>query len=104
MSFREDILDGTKASNLDAKKGLIYTCNAGWIDLGHLNPENKRIEIGAANLWKQITAEGKAAIAPACGPPPMGDPIQTLGHILGRPARCDVDPDYKGRGGFKGFL
>jgi hypothetical protein len=42
MSKREDILDGTEILNLMKKYGLIYTCNCGWIDLGHLNPENKR--------------------------------------------------------------
>ena len=56
MSKREDILDGTEILNLMKKYGLIYTCNCGWIDLGHLNPENKRKEIGATNLWKQINA------------------------------------------------
>lgn len=59
MSKKKDILDGTKVSNLTKKFGLIYTCNCGWIDLGHLNPENKREEIGASNLWKQINTGSK---------------------------------------------
>lgn len=59
MSERKDILDGTKDSNLGKKYGLIYTCNCGWVDLGHLNPDNKRKEIGATNLWKQINDGGK---------------------------------------------
>lgn len=61
MSKRGDIIDGTKTSNWSKKKGLIYTCNAGWIDLGHLNPYNSRPEIGAGNLWKNIVQEGMSA-------------------------------------------
>ena len=41
--------------------GLIYTCNAGWLDLGHLNPHSTRPMIGAANLWAAIRAEGLPA-------------------------------------------
>lgn len=59
MSKRTDIIDGTMTSNWSKKSGLIYTCNAGWIDLGHLNPHNARPEIGAGNLWKNIIRGGK---------------------------------------------
>lgn len=104
MSKRTHIKDGTKRENLRANYGLIYTCNAGWIDLGHLNSESDRLEIGASNLWKQISGEGKPAVDPACRPAPMGDSIERLAHRLGRPDRCSVDPEYKGRGGFKGFV
>ena len=36
---------------------LIYTCNCGWIDKGHVGVVNKDPHIGAINLWKQVTTE-----------------------------------------------
>ena len=37
---------------------LIYTCNCGWVDLGHANPvRTKRPHIGAIALWEQIESE-----------------------------------------------
>ncbi len=56
MSKREDILDGRLRSNWMKKYWLLYTCNAGWLDLGHLDPNNTRPEIGAANLWKSLSS------------------------------------------------
>lgn len=44
----------------DVNYGLIYTCNGGWLDLGHLNPNSTRTEIGAANLWRSLLSEGPA--------------------------------------------
>lgn len=52
MANRSDIVDGTDPKVYSLSKGLIYTCNAGWIDLGHLNPCGSGREIGAANLWR----------------------------------------------------
>ncbi len=64
MSERKDILDGLDEDNWKSNRGLIYTCRAGWIDLGHLNPHNARPEIGAANLWKNIRIGGKTYTPP----------------------------------------
>lgn len=36
MSKREDIVDGSEA--VGKQYGLVYTCNLGWLDLGHMNP------------------------------------------------------------------
>lgn len=48
MSKREDI-DGGR---------LIYTCNCGWVDLGHANPtRTSRPHVGALALWDQIKSE-----------------------------------------------
>jgi hypothetical protein len=58
VSKREDILDGRIQGNWMKNYGLMYTCNAGWLDLGHLNPNNPRQEIGAANLWHTIKNDG----------------------------------------------
>jgi hypothetical protein len=58
VSKRKDILDGRIRSNWMRSYGLLYTCNAGWLDLGHLNPNNLRQEIGATNLWNTIKNEG----------------------------------------------
>jgi hypothetical protein len=46
MSSRADIIDGREAAK--ARSGLIYTCQCGWIDLGHARPD------GAARLWVDI--------------------------------------------------
>ncbi len=103
MSKREDIKDGTQAATLESRAGLIYTCNCGWIDLGHLNPENARMEIGAANLWKQMLSEGPAAVDFPCGPAPSHGPAATVAHYLVMPGRCDQDPYYKFSDGSTGF-
>ena len=46
--------------------GLIYTCNAGWIDLGHMGSPNARRNIGASNLWLQLSLEGPDVRREAC--------------------------------------
>ncbi|CAN7611172.1 hypothetical protein LJR129_004618 [Acidovorax sp. LjRoot129] len=56
MSLREHILDGSDAISKDF--GLIYTCNLGWLDLGHMNPNSTRAHTGAATLWREISAGG----------------------------------------------
>ncbi|GKS89256.1 MULTISPECIES: hypothetical protein [unclassified Acidovorax] len=56
MSKRIDILDGQKA--LSQNYGLVYTCNLGWLDLGHMHPESTRPHTGASALWKEINAGG----------------------------------------------
>ncbi len=38
--------------------GLIYTCNLGWLDLGHMNPKSTRPHTGASALWKEINGGG----------------------------------------------
>ena len=49
MSTRANIIDGKLAES--AKYGLVYTCKAGWVDLGHAGP-------GAAEtLWRLIRTE-----------------------------------------------
>jgi hypothetical protein len=43
--------------DIDAGR-LIYTCNCGWVDLGHANPvKTKRPNIGAIALWEQVESE-----------------------------------------------
>jgi len=64
MSKRQHILDGTNPDNLKKRFGLVYTCNCGWIDLGHLNSVNIRPEIGAQNLWRQLIQEAREYIHP----------------------------------------
>jgi hypothetical protein len=37
---------------------LIYTCNCGWVDLGHANPvKTTRPYVGAIALWEQVHSE-----------------------------------------------
>jgi len=35
---------------------LIYTCNCGWIDLGHANPASRRPHVGAQSLWNEVNS------------------------------------------------
>jgi hypothetical protein len=52
----KDIKDGSAVS-AKTTYGLVYTCNCGWVDLGHANPNSKNPTQGAANLWKQVQDE-----------------------------------------------
>ncbi len=56
MSKFSDINEGTDITN-KSKTGIIYTCNCGWIDIGHANPNSSSPFIGASNLWSQILGE-----------------------------------------------
>ena len=39
----------------DVKTGrLVYTCNCGWVDMGHASSISPRPNVGAVSLWKQI--------------------------------------------------
>ncbi|TQM90393.1 hypothetical protein [Roseinatronobacter monicus] len=85
--------------------GLIYTCNCGWVDLGHLNPFSTRPEIGAANLWRAMNAQGPAVMRNACDPT-LGDRVMygVAGSILrARLARCADDPYLRFADGSTGF-
>lgn len=104
MSRREDILDGTELGVWTRRFGLVYTCNAGWLDLGHLNPESTRPEIGAANLWRQVAAEGAAMLDPRCAPPPpLGGLLGAAHHALVKPDTCETVPLYRISGGATGY-
>jgi hypothetical protein len=37
--------------------GLVYTCNCGWVDVGHASPQASRPTEGAINLWQAIQDE-----------------------------------------------
>ena len=48
--------------DLVEKERLIYTCNCGWVDAGHANPETHRFGEGARSLWDQISSQnGKSS-------------------------------------------
>lgn len=96
MTERKDILDGLDTTNWTKRFGLIYTCNAGWIDLGHLNPHSARPEIGAANLWRQVAAEGAPMLDARCVPlPPSLPPHLRLQQARNQPDHCPDDPLYR---------
>jgi len=62
VSTFSDIADGYKRLQRGTPDyGLIYTCNAGWMDLGHMSPYSKDPHVGAQNLWKQMSAGGPDA-------------------------------------------
>ena len=56
MSKFDDIRDGSLVSS-STKFGMVYTCNCGWLDLGHANPTSSRANVGATNLWATILGE-----------------------------------------------
>lgn len=66
MSKREDIIEGKDAAN--RAYGLVYSCNCGWLDIGHLTPRSPRRFVGAESLWQQLRAEGRDAVAPVYEP------------------------------------
>lgn len=104
MSTRSDIRDGTNQDNLKLRDGLIYTRRCGWIDLGHLNPYNRRSEIGAANLWQQILSEKAYLKRKACRPATSaGNHALTIAHHLKRPKECETDPEFRFPNGIAGF-
>lgn len=35
-------------------RGLTYTCNCGWLDLGHMDPTSSQPFVGANDLWRQL--------------------------------------------------
>lgn len=92
--------------------GLIYTCNCGWLDLGHLNPNNARNNIGAANLWSQVNNEGPAARRGICNAlettdvliPELPLPGSQLGReALRRLSGCNNDPYIRFEDGQTGY-
>ncbi|WP_133510062.1 hypothetical protein [Candidatus Thiosymbion oneisti] len=87
MSNRDDI----------KSKRLIYTCNCGWIDLGHVKDDAKYEFVGVKNLWKQIRG---GDLPPGVDPRrlydrpgpsgfPYVDPLERLAHFH------DGAPGYK---------
>lgn len=92
----------------DVSYGLIYTCNCGWVDLGHLNPESARATIGAANLWRSIRAGGPAVERHECSAEGMAQRMgmASLGGgmpVLIEPAHCHRDRYYRFADGRTGF-
>lgn len=60
MSDKRDITrfyDIYEQGNRYPTVGLAYTCNCGWIDAGHANPLSTKLNVGAANLWRDVLAE-----------------------------------------------
>ncbi|MEL7497927.1 MAG: hypothetical protein AAFN77_09980 [Planctomycetota bacterium] len=52
MGSREQILN--REGN---RRGLTYTCNCGWLDLGHMDPTSSQAFVGANDLWRQLKVE-----------------------------------------------
>jgi hypothetical protein len=86
-------------------KGLIYTCNAGWLDLGHLNPTSSRTEIGAANLWRSMQSEGPPLFRSGCDPAQMRLPRDpTLAAFYAKLSCGSDDPYVRFVDGSQGFV
>jgi hypothetical protein len=75
-------------------RGLIYTCNAGWLDLGHLDPTNTRPEIGAANLWGSVEREGPPLFRSGCDPALMRLPRDPKLAAFYAKLNCPSDDPY----------
>lgn len=43
------------------RRGLTYTCNCGWLDLGHMDPTSSQSFVGADDLWRQLRAESTSS-------------------------------------------
>ncbi len=43
-------------SNISTRR-MFYTCNCGWIDVGHANPRSDQPHVGADSLWRQMCEE-----------------------------------------------
>jgi hypothetical protein len=44
-------------ANVGNRTGVVYTCNCGWLDMGHANPRKAAEYIGAVSLWEQFLNE-----------------------------------------------
>lgn len=86
--------------------GLIYTCNAGWIDLGHLNPNSSRKLIGASNLWARIKVDGPRALKRDCTADGRLRKYEVggLGYYAVNEYFCNREPYFTFRDGQNGFL
>lgn len=82
--------------------GLIYTCNAGWVDLGHMRTTNTRRTIGASNLWAQIDAEGPELLREVCT---LASADLNIGYTIAKQwlNGCNSDPYYRFPDGQTGF-
>lgn len=89
------------------KAGLIYTCNGGWIDLGHAQPANSRLSIGAVNLWKQMEAEAGTAPKWECDPANYAGASMAAanyGMPVMPPLQCIWDSAHRFPDGSEGFV
>lgn len=84
----------------NVRTGLIYTCNGGWIDLGHLNPYSTRPEIGAANLWRQVRHEGSPMMRAECQNYDLNIGYAQLRMML---ANCKDKPHFQFKDGKTGY-
>ena len=46
-----------KFTDIGGKFGIIYTCNCGWLDRGHLHTTSSRPGVGTASLWNSLVSE-----------------------------------------------
>lgn len=81
-------------------RGLVYTCNGGWIDFGHLNPSSLRPNIGAENLWKQVNDEGPVLTRSECQNYDLNIGYAQLRMAL---AGCKGRPEFRFKGGKTGY-
>lgn len=104
MTKRRNIKNGKDPAVWLENYGLIYTCNAGWLDLGHLNPNNPRPEIGAHNLWRQIVQEGDPVKDVACDlTSPLVSPMMRMIEELNKPEHCNTDQRFRFPDGTTGY-
>ncbi|MCW5747003.1 MAG: hypothetical protein KIT36_12490 [Alphaproteobacteria bacterium] len=77
-------------ANIGNRTGVVYTCNCGWLDMGHANPRKAAAYIGAVSLWEQFLNEVRQvvnvrAMSPAGGFTPTL-PMRDLTMPDGTPA------------------
>jgi hypothetical protein len=62
MSRREDIVDGSEARS--RSYGLVYTCNLGWLDLGHMNPARPDRTLERRRCGAKFSPAGRMRVRP----------------------------------------
>ncbi|TXL71484.1 hypothetical protein FHP25_30110 [Vineibacter terrae] len=70
---------------------LRYSCNCGWIDLGHANPRRGGPHIGAQSLWDEICREAQPAYRARKDP----NPIERVGKDLWQDFRRHLPPPHR---------
>lgn len=78
MSTFADIVDGNRPDIDQLRRGLVYTCHCGWLDLGHARPD------AAARLWNTIdTEKGEGRVSGRWYRVDFGESMTGMGITLG---------------------
>ncbi len=74
---------------------LRYSCNCGWIDLGHANPQRGGAHIGAWSLWYEIVHNESNAAYTAYHIRKDPNPLERIGKDLWQDFRRRLPPPHR---------